>query len=123
MPSHNSSRIVRGEVWFVRFDPSEGEEIQKTRPAIVMTAVSAGRIGLHIVVPITAWQPQFASYSFIIPLKPSTSNGLSKESAANAFQVKSVSVNRFQSRVGVITTDELLKIAAAIALCVGYQPS
>jgi mRNA interferase MazF len=83
--------------------------------------VSAGRIGLHIVVPITAWQPQFAGYSFIVPLKPSATNGLSKESAANAFQVKSVSVNRFQTRVGVVTGEELAKIASAIALCVGYQ--
>ncbi|MHB8626298.1 MAG: type II toxin-antitoxin system PemK/MazF family toxin [Aggregatilineales bacterium] len=58
MPPLNPQGIVRGEVWFVRFDPGEGDEIQKTRPAIVMTAVSAGRIGLHIVVPITAWQPQ-----------------------------------------------------------------
>ena len=53
---------LRGEVWAVRFDPSEGDEIGKVRPAVVMTAHTAGRMQLHIVVPITGWQPQFSRY-------------------------------------------------------------
>src|SRR5688572_30413861 len=114
--------IQRGEVWLVRFDPSEGDEIRKIRPAIVMTAVSAGRIALHIVVPVTGWQPQFSNYSFTVRLIPSAQNGLTKESAANAFQVKSVSVSRFQTRLGTLHSDVIAEIAAAIALCVGYQP-
>ena len=114
--------IQRGEIWLVWFDPSEGDEIRKVRPAVVMTAVSAGRIALHIVVPLTGWQPQFSNYSFVVPLIPSARNGLTKDSAAIAFQVKSVAVSRFQTRLGVITADEIDEIAAAIALCVGYQP-
>ncbi len=114
--------IRRGEVWLVRFDPSEGDEIRKIRPAVVMTAVSAGRIALHIVVPVTGWQPSFANYSFIVRLTPSAQNGLTKDSAANAFQVKSVAVSRFQTQLGVLDADEVAEIAAAISLCVGYQP-
>ena len=30
--------IARGDVWEIRFDPSEGDEIKKIRPAVVMTA-------------------------------------------------------------------------------------
>jgi mRNA interferase MazF len=52
----------RGDIWTIRFDPSEGDEIQKIRPAVVMTMAGAGRIRLQIVVPITAWQPQFNRY-------------------------------------------------------------
>ena len=40
----------RGDIWAIRFDPSEGDEIRKVRPAIIMTAHSAGRMRLHIVV-------------------------------------------------------------------------
>jgi mRNA interferase MazF len=119
MPPFN---IQRGDVWLVRFDPSEGDEIRKVRPAVVMTAVSAGRIALHIVVPVTGWQPAFVTYSFIVPLTPSPQNGLTKDSGANAFQVKSVSINRFQSKLGTLTSDQMEELAAAIALCVGYQP-
>ena len=112
----------RGDVWLVRLDPSEGDEIRKVRPAVVMTAVSAGRIALHIVVPMTGWQSQFSNYPFIVRLAPSEQNGLTKDSAANAFQVKSIAVSRIQTRLGAITPNEIAEIAAAIALCVGYQP-
>ncbi|MBX3082742.1 MAG: type II toxin-antitoxin system PemK/MazF family toxin [Anaerolineae bacterium] len=116
------SNIQRGDVWLVRFDPSEGDEIRKTRPAVIMTAVSAGRIALHIVVPVTAWQPSFVNYSFIVRLTPSLQNGLTKESGANAFQVESVATSRFQTRLGNLTYEEIEELAAAVALCVGYQP-
>ncbi len=33
---------VRGEIWEVRFDPTEGGEIRKTGPAVMMNVRSAG---------------------------------------------------------------------------------
>ena len=114
--------VRRGDVWEIRFDPSEGDEIRKIRPAVVMTASGAGRMRLHIVVPITGWQPQFGRYFWMVHLLPTSANGLSKESAADSFQIKSVSVNRFQSKLGMLADDELLEIAAAIALCIDYSP-
>jgi mRNA interferase MazF len=48
-------RIQRGDIWTIRFDPSEGDEIQKIRPAVVMTVAGAGKMRLQIVVPITGW--------------------------------------------------------------------
>lgn len=112
----------RGDIWMIRFDPSEGDEIQKIRPAVVMTASGAGKMRLQIVVPITNWQPQFSRYFWMVQLTPDAQNGLSKDSAADAFQVKSLSVNRFQRKLGSVTTDQLDEISAAIALCVGYTP-
>jgi len=45
----------RGEVWWVSFDPSVGGEIQKTRPAIVISNDSANAaLNRLIVVPITS---------------------------------------------------------------------
>ena len=110
----------RGDIWLIRFDPSEGDEIQKIRPAVVMTVAGAGRMKLQIVVPITAWQPQFSRYFWMIPLPADQQTGLSKPSAADAFQVKSLSVNRFQQKLGILSTEQLDEISAAIALCIGY---
>ncbi len=70
----------RGEVWRIRFDPAEGDEIKKTRTAVVMSADSIGRLRLKIVVPITEWNPAFARHSWFVRLAPSPSNGLRKES-------------------------------------------
>jgi len=110
---------TRGEVWWVHFDPSTGAEIQKTRTAVVMSVPGLGRLPLRIVVPITEWQARYASYPWMVNLPVSTRNGLSKESADDAFQVKSVSEGRFGSRIGSLTDAQLEEIAAAIALCVG----
>jgi mRNA interferase MazF len=116
-------KIIRGDVWEVRFDPSEGDEIRKIRPAVVVTAPEAGRMRLQIVVPITNWQPSFSHYFWMVRLAPTQLNGLSKESSADAFQAKSVSINRFQRKLGVVSRDNLQEIVTAIALCVGYIPN
>jgi mRNA interferase MazF len=109
----------RGEIWQVWFDPSVGAEIRKRRPAVVMNLDGIGRLPVLIVVPITDWQPAFASFSWFVFLPASPGNGLSKDSGADVFQVKSVSEMRFIRKVGEVTDDELDEIAAAIALCVG----
>ncbi len=114
-------KTTRGEVWEVAFDPAVGSEICKTRPAVVMQARNIGRLPLCIVVPLTEWKPVFAACVWFIPLAPTTKNGLSKPSAADAFQVKSLSEERLKRRIGRLAEDEIAAIAAAIALCVGHR--
>src|SRR6266481_529511 len=89
---------LRGEVWKVNFSPSVGAEIQKVRPAVVLSLDVVGRLPLRIVVPITDWKPAYANFAWFVHLLPDQSNGLTKESGADAFQIKSVSENRFVSR-------------------------
>lgn len=115
-----TDNIQRGDIWTIRFDPSEGDEIQKLRPAVVMTTAGAGKMRLQIVVPVTRWQPQFSRYFWMVRLTATEQNGLSKDSAADAFQVKSLSINRFQRKLGTVTANQLYEISAAIALCIGY---
>jgi mRNA interferase MazF len=110
---------VRGEVWRIRFDPAEGDEIKKTRTPVVINENAVGRLKLKIVVPITEWKPRYSGYPWFVHLRPTTTNGLTKDSGADAFQVKSVSENRFLSRLGELTPEELDDIANAIAICVG----
>lgn len=109
----------RGDVWTVNFDPSVGAEIGKARPAVVIGVESIGRLPLQLVVPITDWKPVFASFPWFVELTPNATNGLSKLSGADAFQVKSVSEARFVRRLGQITAAQTIEIADAIALCVG----
>ena len=109
----------RGEVWDIRFDPSVGAEIQKIRPAVVISLDSIGRLPLRIVVPITDWNPSFAGYPWFVCLPANAANGLSKDSGADGFQIKSVSMNRFVTLRGTLTDSQLDDIASAVALCVG----
>ena len=109
----------RGEVWDIRFDPSVGAEIRKIRPAVVISENSIGRLPLRIAVPITDWNTTFAGYPWFVDLPANSTNGLPKDSGADAFRVKSVSVNRFERLRGMLTDGQLDDIASAIALCVG----
>lgn len=117
------SNISRGEVWLVNFDPSVGDEIQKTRPAVVMSIGAAFRHRLRIVVSITSWQDKFANDFWMIHLLATTDNGLDNDSAANTYQIKSLSEERFVRKLGVLPDNLVGDIAAAIAVCIGFNPS
>lgn len=111
----------RGEVWLVNFDPATGSETAKVRPAVVVSRPGVGRLPLRIVVPVTDWKPWYDGYPWFIRLTPDPSNGLTKDSGADAFQVKSASLDRFIRRLGVVTTAQLDAIAYAIGLSVGVR--
>ena len=116
------SKATRGEVWEVNFFPGVGAEIQKSRPAVVMGAEGVGRLPLALVVPVTDWKPVFEQYSWFVHLQPLAGSGLSKESGADAFQIKSVSESRLVRRLGMLAESAIGEIAAAVALCVGHEP-
>jgi mRNA interferase MazF len=103
----------------VDFDPAVGAEIRKVRPAVVISMDTIGRLPLRMAVPITDWKPPYAQFPWFVKLPASPTNGLAKDSGADAFQTKSVSVNRFARLLGRITSVQLDEIASAIALCVG----
>ena len=118
-PSSKTNAPTRGEIWVVRFDPVEGAEMAKKRPSAVVSLPTVGRLPLRIIVPITHWKPSYAMVPWLVYLKPNKTNGLTKDSAADAFQVKSVSLQRFENKIGTVTADQLEQISAAVALCVG----
>jgi mRNA interferase MazF len=109
----------RGEIWLVDFDPAVGAEINKLRPAVVISEDAVGRLPLRIVVPVTDWKPHYSTLPWLVNLPAATANGLRKESAADAFQAKSVSVRRLIRSIGQISPIQANDIAAAVALCVG----
>jgi mRNA interferase MazF len=115
--------ISRGDIWIVNFDPSVGTETQKARPAVVVQIGGLSRLDRTIVVPITSWQSHFDPYQWMLHLQPTAQNGLRKESCVDTLQVKSVDNSRFQSCIGTLGSEDMGEIAAAIAFCVGYQPS
>lgn len=115
------SKASRGEVWRVNLDPTVGAEISKVRPAVVLNPTNIGRLPLVIIVPITEWKSSYADYVWFTFLSATPQNGLAKASGADAFQVKSLSEIRLVNRIGRVTEPQLAAIAAAVALCVGYQ--
>lgn len=111
----------RGEVWLVNLDPTIGAEIQKTRPAVVVNSDFIGKLPLKLVVPITDWKPDFASNLWHVYIESTDINGLTKTSAADVLQLRSVDVRRFVRKLGILSAVDLQEIAIAIAAVVEYQ--
>jgi mRNA interferase MazF len=86
--------MLRGEVWLVRLEPTVGAEIGKTRPTVIVNDDAVGILQLYVIVPITEWKERYTERDWIVRLEPSGANGLSKLSAADTFQVRSVSQER-----------------------------
>lgn len=112
----------RGEVWLINFDPQIGHEIRKRRPAVVLSLDAIGRLPLRIIVPVTEWDDRYAAAPWLIRLHATGANGLSKESAADSFQVKSMSLQRFIRKLGVLSKELTDEIADGVSLCIGQQP-
>jgi mRNA interferase MazF len=114
MSTPDSNSIRRGEVWQVNLDPTVGDEMRKNRPCVVLTADGLGRLRLKTVVPIT--DPAKGQPLWQVPISPTPANGLSKPSVADAFQVRTLSLNRFTTRLGKLTAQEMDDIASAVAV-------
>ena len=106
----------RGEVWLINLDPTVGSEIRKTRPAIIVNDDAVGILPLRVIVPITAWQDRYAVAPWMVRIEPDAENGLDKPSAADAFQVRSVSQTRFVRMLGNVSAQTLHDIARALAI-------
>lgn len=111
----------RGEVWYFRPGYTVGSEIQKPRPAVIVNEEFMGRTNSSIIVPITGWKHRYEEFPWIIFLRSTKKNGLDKDSGVDASQVKSISIDRFNQKIGIITLEQLYDISAAIALCIGYE--
>lgn len=110
--------IGRGEVWLINLDPTIGSEIKKTRPAVVMSSDGIGKLPLKVIVPITEWKGAFAGAGWHVRVRPNAANGLSKESSADALQIRSVSTRRFVKRMGALSPIQVEEVALAIAIVV-----
>jgi len=121
LSSISSSTPKRGDIWLVDFNPTRGDEIQKQRPAVVVSSNAMGKLQIKLVAPITGWKPAFAGNVWHARVIPDTFNGLDKESAADVLQLRGVDTQRFIRYVGRVTPAVMEEVAAAIAAVVEYQ--
>lgn len=108
-------------MWRVDFDPTKGSEIRKVRPAVVISSDAVGVLPVRLVAPITGWKSAFEKNIWHVHLKPTKRNGLTKESAADALQVRSADTSRFLDQLGRISTPNLEEIVTAVAAIIEYE--
>lgn len=112
----------RGDVWLINLDPTIGAEIKKTRPAIIVNDDAIGVLPLKVVVPVTDWKDRYGVAPWMVRLEPDTQNGLGKISAADAFQVRSVSQARFVRQLGRLSAIQMHDVSKALAVVLHIEP-
>jgi mRNA interferase MazF len=101
----------RGGVYRVRFDPAEGHEIRKSRPAVVVSNDHMNELAATVLVmPITSGRYPYYHW---IALEP-PEGGLTKSSSIVTEQVRAVDKRRLGKQLGSVTPATMTAVEEAI---------
>ena len=112
---------LRSEIWLVNLNPTIGSEIRKTRPVVVISVDSIGKLPLKLIAPVTDWKPHFELNPWQVRVEPDDNNGLTKTSAIDALQLRGVDLQRFVRKLGILPAEIMREINLAIALIVDFD--
>ena len=108
--AHGSRPPRRGDVYWVNLDPVVGNEIRKTRPAVIVSNDSCNRYGTRVVVlQITTNIDTLYPGEAMLEM-----NG--KPARALGDQILSLDRTRLQARAGRLTADEMSRVDEALAV-------
>lgn len=113
--------MKQGEIWLVSLDPTIGSELQKTRPAIIVNDNTLGKLPLKIIVPLTDWKDRYEIAPWMAKVEPDRTNKLTKTSAADCFQVRSISEQRCIRKIGEVNIITMTSIRKALATVLNIE--
>ena len=107
--------MLRGEVWWVNFEPSVGGEIRNQRPAIILSNDAANKYLNRVqVVPLTSNLGRLYPSEALLNLQ-------GQRSKAMADQLTTVSKTRLISRMGRLSVRDMRQVERAVRVQLGLH--
>ncbi len=107
--------VKRGEVWWVSFESAVGGEIQKTRPAVVISNNAANAVlNRVVIVPLSSQTQKLYPGEAKVYVE-------GRESKAMADQIATASKQRLSNRVGALSPKDLKAVEDAILVQLGIR--
>src|SRR5205809_730294 len=98
----------RGEVWWVRLDPTLGAEIAKTRPCVILSGNVFNRLRRTAVVIPLSTSPQPGA-PLLVPVRCD-----GREVVAVTDQIRAIAKHRLDRRMGELSSEDLAAVEQGV---------
>ena len=109
----------RGEIRWVKLDPTIGAEIQKTRSCLILQNDTMNQYGqLTIAIP---FRPGTKQAPYVVNILASTNNGLDRDRFLDVAQIRSIDGQRVLGLVGILEDNYWQQIQEALSIVCGFR--
>lgn len=113
------TRVRRGDICMVDFNPARGSEQAGFRPALVIQNDVGNRYSPTTIVAAISAAPE-RLYPFLVRLAAGE-GGLERDSAVNASQILTVDKARLARRLGSLSAERMREVDRAIKISLGLE--
>jgi mRNA interferase MazF len=108
----------RGEIRWVKLDPTIGAEIQKTRSCLIIQNDTMNQYGqLTVAIP---FRPGIKQAPYVVNVVASSGNGLDQDRFLDVAQIRSIDSQRVLGLVGVLEEIYWPQIQEALLIVCGF---
>jgi len=103
-----NKKIIRGEIWWVSLDSTQGSEIKKTKPCIILSHDTINDLRKTVVViPLSSAAKSHPPITVSVSCQ-------GKQVVAIVDQIRAVAKHRLKSRIELIAAQDIKKITEAL---------
>jgi len=108
----------KGEIRWVKLDPTMGAEAQKTRACLIIQSDVINKYGLlTIVMPLMRGQ---RNAPYVVNIKATTENGLDCDRYLDVAQIRSVAYERVLGKIGILENDYWKQIRLSLDIVLDF---
>jgi len=108
----------RREVYLVRFDPAEGSEIRKTRPALILQNDIGNRYSSTVIVAAITSKFDDKQYPTEVPIS-APEGGLAQDSNIRLDHIRPLGKTRLIKRLGKLKPKSMKAVDRAVKISLG----